>query len=571
MTVPRSDCFFLTSANSLLAKFIKVPPPPSAHSSERTKANAKVHFTSPVSNTVRGYRIEIPVYQPITTAADTVSWDKSHRSPSPGAASSGYHYHWTYNKVPQYEVPVLEYQSVTWPSSPSSELSSITDHLPASVLEDQSSWPTTNSATISPVTASSYQYPIYLPSPSSVSKRGPSTGAGLYLIGKSKDFLIPPANSKPKAGQLPLSLIALNSGSDVASSSTASSPQELLSMSEDRRYEVRHGPGQFNKHYYDDQKTFFHQQTDHVHSSHDPFAETRTYEHFQHENNPESEQNQYFSRHAHHQAPSSNSMLEQYPYYMEDSYDNLASLLDTSEGTSQQVRQHKQQQNNNNNNNKQPNWPYKSKYEPINQLQRNTNPKQTNLSLLLGKGENCTQNKNSSMSKSLKNGEQASLYQPVGSSHSEYFESIRKRSGSSEKVTKSNNLPMGGVKSTSLPTQQPIQDNLITANSVKRQTKIKMDQLKDKSRGDMGHQEEDENGSEYDKHKSGLQEKTLNGVDKYETRNEQMDSTADSPKDNYEKEREQWLKDKGYAKHGWKNVYHKEEWGEAKKYHDVWR
>lgn len=31
------------------------------------------------------------------------------------------------------------------------------------------------------------------------------------------------------------------------------------------------------------------------------------------------------------------------------------------------------------------------------------------------------------------------------------------------------------------------------------------------------------------------------------------------------------FKDKGYARHGWKNVYHKEEWGEAIKYHDVWR
>ncbi|OTF81869.1 hypothetical protein BLA29_007896 [Euroglyphus maynei] len=29
--------------------------------------------------------------------------------------------------------------------------------------------------------------------------------------------------------------------------------------------------------------------------------------------------------------------------------------------------------------------------------------------------------------------------------------------------------------------------------------------------------------------------------------------------------------DKGHFKHGWKNVYHKEEWGEANKYHDIWR
>ena len=32
-----------------------------------------------------------------------------------------------------------------------------------------------------------------------------------------------------------------------------------------------------------------------------------------------------------------------------------------------------------------------------------------------------------------------------------------------------------------------------------------------------------------------------------------------------------WYKDKGAKKHGWKNSYHKEEWGDNKKYHDVWR
>lgn len=30
-----------------------------------------------------------------------------------------------------------------------------------------------------------------------------------------------------------------------------------------------------------------------------------------------------------------------------------------------------------------------------------------------------------------------------------------------------------------------------------------------------------------------------------------------------------WFKDKGHKKHGWKNVYHKEEWGDSKKYHDI--
>ncbi len=32
-----------------------------------------------------------------------------------------------------------------------------------------------------------------------------------------------------------------------------------------------------------------------------------------------------------------------------------------------------------------------------------------------------------------------------------------------------------------------------------------------------------------------------------------------------------WYKDRGAKKHGWKNTYHKEEWGDKKKYHDVWR
>ncbi|KAI1291926.1 hypothetical protein HDE_07321 [Halotydeus destructor] len=31
-----------------------------------------------------------------------------------------------------------------------------------------------------------------------------------------------------------------------------------------------------------------------------------------------------------------------------------------------------------------------------------------------------------------------------------------------------------------------------------------------------------------------------------------------------------WYKDRGHKKHGWKNVYHKEEWGDNKKYHDIW-
>jgi hypothetical protein len=45
---------------------------------------------------------------------------------------------------------------------------------------------------------------------------------------------------------------------------------------------------------------------------------------------------------------------------------------------------------------------------------------------------------------------------------------------------------------------------------------------------------------------------------------------VDTDKDDWEKEKGklgfEWYKDKGHKKHGWKNVYHKEEWGDSKKY-----
>lgn len=66
-----------------------------------------------------------------------------------------------------------------------------------------------------------------------------------------------------------------------------------------------------------------------------------------------------------------------------------------------------------------------------------------------------------------------------------------------------------------------------------------------------------------------------NEQDKQEAEPQESKLTeAESRRNESEKENgknSEWKKDKGFAKHGWKNVYHKEEWGEAKKYHDVWR
>ena len=61
---------------------------------------------------------------------------------------------------------------------------------------------------------------------------------------------------------------------------------------------------------------------------------------------------------------------------------------------------------------------------------------------------------------------------------------------------------------------------------------------------------------------------------------EKTDGDGKAAKDNYDTEggawsKElgklgfDWFKDQGHRKHGWKNVYHKEEWGDSKKYHDI--
>ncbi|XP_075678652.1 uncharacterized protein LOC113796882 [Dermatophagoides pteronyssinus] len=48
-------------------------------------------------------------------------------------------------------------------------------------------------------------------------------------------------------------------------------------------------------------------------------------------------------------------------------------------------------------------------------------------------------------------------------------------------------------------------------------------------------------------------------------------SSSASASDMKQEGKNEHYADKGHFKHGWKNVYHKEEWGEANKYHDIWR
>ena len=52
----------------------------------------------------------------------------------------------------------------------------------------------------------------------------------------------------------------------------------------------------------------------------------------------------------------------------------------------------------------------------------------------------------------------------------------------------------------------------------------------------------------------------------------QYDNGNDSSATDMKQEgKNEYYADKGHFKHGLKNVYHKEEWGEANKYHDIWR
>ena len=518
------DCFLL--ANSLLAKFIKVSP----SSSEYVK-HQKISSSS--SDNVQRYHIEIPVYEPITL--DSSTWDNYKSKTTSRIASpsiSGYHY-WTYSKVPHYKVPIMEYHStITWPST---MLSDFRDHLPSSTTmkDHQTQWTTPTVFAPSKYT-SSYKYPIYIKQKSL--KTEDKTPTSLFLIGKTKDFLIPPPSLNTKTDQLPMSLIALNNNNE---------PNEMLTVSEDKKFEIRRGPGKYSNHYYDGQKTFFHHQTDEEYPE-QPFSETQAFEHFFHENFPN-----YHNSHQFHRNIRNNktpySIYEEYPYYMDDSFENFSSLLNP--------RQQK---------NTTFNWPHKSKYEPMSSSNQKKVGKKPH-SFMIKAGNNSEEN----LPKlNLKNnwkavGDQAT-FRPINRNHKEYFEMIRKRSSTTENSS-----------------HKPLKDNLMTANSVARQTKIKMNELSknrknvnlpgeinEEGEGETEEDEKKENISEYDKDKSAFRERVINSDDNYQNKDESTESTGDSPN---EKKRTKWLKDKGYAKHGWKNVYHKEEWGEAKKYHDIWR
>lgn len=68
--------------------------------------------------------------------------------------------------------------------------------------------------------------------------------------------------------------------------------------------------------------------------------------------------------------------------------------------------------------------------------------------------------------------------------------------------------------------------------------------------------------------KKKLEEKKEKNEDEMKTKN------TGEKDDNYKSKEEgklgvYWFKDSGHKKHGWKNVYHKEEWGDSKKFHDI--
>lgn len=63
--------------------------------------------------------------------------------------------------------------------------------------------------------------------------------------------------------------------------------------------------------------------------------------------------------------------------------------------------------------------------------------------------------------------------------------------------------------------------------------------------------------------------------EKKELKEDEMKTKDEGKKDDNYKSKEEgklgvyWFKDSGHKKHGWKNVYHKEEWGDSKKFHDI--
>lgn len=59
---------------------------------------------------------------------------------------------------------------------------------------------------------------------------------------------------------------------------------------------------------------------------------------------------------------------------------------------------------------------------------------------------------------------------------------------------------------------------------------------------------------------------TMDGNEKNDT-----DDEIESDENENHQGKKKYYQDKGHVKHGWKNVYHKEEYAEANKYHDIWR
>lgn len=550
-----SQSSFITSANSILAKFIKSPAAVLSQPATATLPSAgKVSHLGATNGAAAGYRFGIPVFEPISS--ESVVWQG--RSVQPHAAladtspaTSGYPY-WTHGNVgglsryaPLPSLLDYHYQSPAWTSAHFGNY--MTDNFsPHRILSFSSPqpphWQPSGLAALP-----SYQFPVFLASPSTstptlTATKSTSTNtapSGLYIIGKTKNFFIPPVDNKVNTGQLPLSLIALHN----------TGPEEMLAISDGRRYGTHHVPSEYSNHYLGGQKAFFHQTLDHQQSSANPLAETRTLEHFQSPGGAKlHKQNVFYSPPT--QLPS--PLFDQYPWYMEDPLDNLSSLL---ERKPQKIYRSSV------------NWPSKSKYEPVNVQPRNDTSAfsllDTKTYILSKVTTNRTTTKRPDFSFPLRLQDDAK-FKPLlhGESQSDYFESLRRRSGF---LNSSNNRPNGK--------RAPSQDSLMAANSVNRQTKMKMNAVEDDSKYGDDNENED-SGSAYDQSKSGEKESNIdsNHEDHSETASDDSGDSDDSGEGkNHDKERMQYLKDKGYAKHGWKNVYHKEEYGEAKRYHDIYR
>lgn len=319
----------------------------------------------------------------------------------------------------------------------------------------------------------------------------------------------------------------------------------------------------------------------------DPFSESRNFENFQQHHN---DQNHYFGGESGGNPSSQNSLLlnehsQQYPpYYLEDNFNNFASLINRRPQTVVKPDFTSSETGN---------WPHHSRYEAEGKTRQlpyyNNNGslinlKRTSNELLKNSPSvppaiikvNCTTTTTTTTSTTKRPlfrhpafgfDFAEAPFRPIRPPHSgqPHFESVRRRSGLL-------------LNNDDHQQPNPLKDSLLTSTSVNSHTRVKLNDVENED--DNDHQQNKENnsfreaedsGHEYDRGKGGETESSSDG--------ESEDSLSSAAEDdgngpggpNHDRERLQYLKDKGYAKHGWKNIYHKEEWGEQKKYHDIWR